>query len=370
MNRRLISIGIVVVVLMAAVGGYLAFRSGSKTMHVTAKFKRVVAVYPGSSVRILGVPVGKVTKITPHGTYVDVEMTFDGKYKVPADATAAVVPPAIVGDRYIQLAPAYTGGPTLKDRAVIEQANTQVPAELDEIFGNLDKLNQALGPEGANAQGALSRLIAVGAKDLADGNAVRLNQALRDVSKLVANLDNSKGDLVGIIDHLGKFTAMLADNDTNVLKVNRDLASVADYLSGERDDLSAAVRNLSIALGEIATFVKDNRNDLTANVKQLANVTNVLVRQKRNLTEFLDVAPLALNNLQNAFDEDTETLGTRGGFNVLSDPAAEICNVFPGAGGQALCEAVLGGILFPASANAPNEARLARDITQLLEVIP
>ena len=215
MSRRVLSIGIAVVVLLALVGGYLVFRSSSTTMHVTAKFKRVVAVYPGSSVRILGVPVGKVTKITPHGTYVEVKMTYDGKYKVPADATAAVVPPAIVGDRYIQLAPAYTGGPTLKDKAVIEQQNTEVPAELDEIFGNLDKLNKALGPQGANSQGALSRLIAVGAKDLADGNAVRLNRALHDVSQLVATLDNSRGDLVGIIDHLGAFTTMLAQNDTS-----------------------------------------------------------------------------------------------------------------------------------------------------------
>jgi phospholipid/cholesterol/gamma-HCH transport system substrate-binding protein len=366
------SIGIAVVVLLALVGGYLVLTSSGKTMHVTAKFKRVVAVYPGSSVRILGVPVGKVTKITPHGTYVEVQMTYDGKYKVPADATAAVVPPAIVGDRYIQLAPAYLGGPTLKDKAVIEMGSTEVPAELDEIFGNLDKLNVALGPQGANAQGALSRLVAVGAKDLADGNAKRLNQAVHDVSQLFATLDDSKGDLVGIIDHLGSFTAMLAADDTNVRKVNEDLASVADFLAGEREDLSAAVGNLSVALGEIATLVKDNRTDLKINIAQLANVTNVLVRQKRNLTEFLDVAPLALRNLQQAFDESTESLATRGNFNALTNPSQELCNVLaqPARG---LCKLVLEGII-PGNAafktGGPKQARTAQDLKQLLEVLP
>ena len=104
-----------------------------------------VGVYTGSSVRILGVPVGKVTKITPHGTSVTVEMTYDGKYKVPADAFAAVVPPSIVGDRYIQLTPAYTSGPVMKDKAQIPLTRTALPAELDDIFQSLDDLNKSLG---------------------------------------------------------------------------------------------------------------------------------------------------------------------------------------------------------------------------------
>ena len=61
--------------------------------------------------RILGVAVGKVTEVTPKGDKVEVEFEFDGKYKVPADAKAAVVAPSLVSDRYVQLLPAYTGGP-------------------------------------------------------------------------------------------------------------------------------------------------------------------------------------------------------------------------------------------------------------------
>jgi phospholipid/cholesterol/gamma-HCH transport system substrate-binding protein len=375
MSRRIVAFGIAAVVLLALVGGFFAFRSSGKTMHVKAEFTRLVGVYPGSSVRILGVPVGKVTKITPHGTAVTVEMTYDGKYKVPADATAAVVPPAIVGDRYIQLTPAYTGGPVMTNNQTLGcatattdcKAPNQVPQELDQIFSNLDQLNQDLGPQGANSTGALSRLIAVGAKDLADGNAVRLNKALHDVSQLVGTLDNSSSDLVGIIDHLGQFTTMLALDDTNVRKVNQDLASVADFLVGERDDLSGAVRNLSIALGEIANLVKDNRTNLKIDVKALADVTNTLVRQKRNLTEYIDVAPLALSNLQNAFDETTQSLGTRGNFDLLSDPLKVLCNVFPVGPSRQLCKGLINVLPINGAMNGPS-ARKAADLAQLLGV--
>ena len=60
------------------------------------------------------------------------------------------------------------------------------------------------------------------------------------------------------------------------------------------------------------------------------------MRQKRNLTEFIDVAPLALNNLQNAFDSQTNSLGTRGNFNLLSNPIQALCSSLP-AGAQLIC---------------------------------
>lgn len=344
MSRRVISWGAAVLVVLAAVGIYLAVRSSGKTMHVQAEFSRAVGLYTGSSVRILGVPVGKITKIQPHGKTVTVYMTYDGKYKVPADAVAAIVPPSIVGDRYVQLTPAYTGGAVLKDNAKLSCFDTdtspdcknhrnQVPAELDDIFKSLDDLNKALGPEGANKDGALSRLISVGAQDLGNGNGQRLHDALHDLSDLVSTLDNSKSDLVGVIDHLGSFTTTIANDDSNVRKVNDDLAQVAAQLAGERDDLSKAIENLSIALGEVQSLVKDSRVNLTADLHGLASVTGTLVKEKRALTEFMDVAPLALSNLQKAFDPGTNSLATRGNFdfaqNTLQELLPFLCSQLP-----------------------------------------
>jgi phospholipid/cholesterol/gamma-HCH transport system substrate-binding protein len=324
MSRRIVSLTVVGLLVLMAIGGFLVLHSSGKQKHVTVEFQRLVGVYTGSSVRILGVPVGKITKITPHGTSVTVEMTYNGKYKVPADAFAAVVPPSIVGDRYIQLTPAYTGGPVMQDHAEIPLTRTELPAELDDIFQSLDDLNKSLGPQGANAQGALSRLISVGAQDLGDGNGQRLHDALHDLSDLVSTLDSSKGDIVGVIDHLGSFTTTLANDDSNVRHVNDDLAQVAAQLAGERNDLSQAVENLAVALGEVQSLVKDSHDNLTADVHGLASVTGVLAKEKQSLTEFLDVAPLALSNLQKAFDPGTNALATRGNFDFTSNTAQEL----------------------------------------------
>ena len=93
------------------------FWPGSDKKYVTAKFPRTVSLYEGSEVKILGVAVGKVETVEPTGTNVTVKFYYEGEQKVPADAKAAVISPSIVGDRFIQLTPAYSGGEQLKNNA-------------------------------------------------------------------------------------------------------------------------------------------------------------------------------------------------------------------------------------------------------------
>ena len=78
---------IIAFVVMVAALTAILWPSGPQT-HVTAYFERATGVYPGTEVRILGVKVGKVTKVTPKGNMVEVEMAYDAKYKVPAGAQA------------------------------------------------------------------------------------------------------------------------------------------------------------------------------------------------------------------------------------------------------------------------------------------
>lgn len=306
------------VVLLAAIAAAVALPGGS-AQHVTAYFPRTTGLYVGNDVRVLGVPIGKITKIDPQGTRVRVDMTYDSQYRIPADAGAALVPPSIVSDRYIELAPAYTSGPVLSDHAVIPEARTAVPLELDEIFSNLDQLNQALGPNGANAHGALSNLVNVGAANL-NGNGEALHDALQGLSQAVTTLSNSRGNFFSTITNLQKFTATLVQHDQAVRAVNDDLAKTSQILAGDRTELDAALRNLAVALGQVADFVRTNRTALTEDITKLARVTAVLARNQREVTEIVDDAPLGLQNLSLAYDAQYQTLDSRGDSENSSNP--------------------------------------------------
>jgi phospholipid/cholesterol/gamma-HCH transport system substrate-binding protein len=356
--------------VVGAVSGCSPF--GGKSKHLSADFPRAIGVYVHSDVRILGVKVGEVTKITPQGKTVRIDMTYDAKYKVPADAKAVLVAPSIVSDRYVQLTPAWTQGPLLADGVHFGTDRTAAPIELDQIYANLDTLNQALGPKGANKNGALSDLLHVGAQNL-DGNGNRLNTTLTGLSTAVKTLADNRNDLFSTIDNLQQLTTTLAQNDAVVRAFNLDLAVVADQLNGERDDLATAVKELASALGEVASFVKQNRDDLTANITDLASVTSVLVKQRRALREILDVSPTSLSNLQLAYNSKSGTLDTRDNSTSQGGPVGVLCNLLAIAGqSPTACNGLLGG-LAPSVPSLPSAPSLTgRDLTLggILEAAP
>jgi virulence factor Mce-like protein len=295
----------------------LLLGSSGSGAQVTAYFTETVGVYPGSTVRVLGVPVGTVNSVRPDGTGVRVIMTLSSGVTVPASADAVVVAPSVVADRYIQLTPAYTGGPQLANGAVIPVTRTAVPVEIDQIYASLTKLANALGPNGANSHGALSDLIKTGSTNLA-GNGEYLRQMITEFGGLSRALGGSAGNLFASVANLQKFTSMLKTNNGQVKLAEQQLAEVSAFLAADRQNLSAAIDELAIALKQVKSFIGGNRSLLVANISKLASITSVLSQERASLAEALDTAPLAADNLVNAYDAAHHTLDGRGDLNEFS----------------------------------------------------
>ena len=345
---RILSLVAVVAVVIA---GVLLMMPQQEKKFVTASFPRTVSLYEGSDVRILGVPVGKVESVTPAGTDVTVKMWYDAKYKIPADAEAVIITPAIVGDRFVQLTPVYTRGPVMADGATLSTKSTSTPLELDQIYQSIDDLTVALGPEGANNEGALTRLLDTTARNFA-GQGDQFNKTINDLGKLTGTLDNNKEELFGTARQMERFVNALAENDQTVRQFNQSLAGAADVLEGERDDLAASLRNLGIAMQQVSGFVRENRDVLGENIDGLNRVTKILVKQRNALDEVLHLSPLALNNLFLTYNPKAGTLDTRSnqgelGGQMEADPSGFLCSILePNDPSRQACKAVkqaLGG---------------------------
>jgi len=161
-------------------------------LHLTAYFTEAVGVYAGSDVRVLGVRVGTVDEVRPAGTQVRVRLTVEPGVRIPRGVKAVIMAPSLVSDRFVQLAPAYTTGPELPRDSTIREDSTATPVELDQLYGSLNELATALGPNGANAHGALSDLVKTGAEVL-DGNGAKLNETIE-------RLGAAAGTLFGVSD--------------------------------------------------------------------------------------------------------------------------------------------------------------------------
>ncbi|WP_455901319.1 MCE family protein [Rhodococcus gordoniae] len=312
------------VVALAGAGWWMFTRLG--TTEITAYFDKAVGIYEGSDVRVLGVEVGKVTSVEPQGDLVKVGLRVDRGVDIPADARAVQITPSVVADRYVQLTPAYTGGDTISSGAVIDRDRTATPVEVDALYASIDELSRALGPNGANREGALTDFVEVGAQNLA-GNGEALGQSIENLSAAARTLDQSRDDLYGTIENLQIFVSALAANDEQVRQFNAQLADLSGFLAGERQNLGEALNTLSVTLGDVATFVRDNQAAVKDNVDALVPITETLANRRQELVDSLTLLPLAVSNLVNSYDAEAGALASRLVLPDLQDPAGAVCKL-------------------------------------------
>ncbi|MEV0033055.1 MCE family protein [Nocardia sp. NPDC050793] len=321
-------IGIALGVVLVLIAGWVLWWGFDRltTTRITAYFDRSVGIYEGSDVRILGVPVGRVESVEPMGDQVKIVMGVDRGYDVPANAQAAQITPSVVSDRFIQLTPVYRGGPKMDRNATIPRERTVTPVEVDQLYKSIAELSDALGPDGANKEGAVNELVRTSAANLA-GNGEALANSITQLSAAARYLSEARGDIFETVKNLQNFVSMLAKNDQQVRQFNSQLADLAGFLADERQNLGDALQLLSVALGDVARFIDDNRALVAENAEALTTLTKTLADQRADLAAALPVIPLALSNLINIHNAESGTLDMRANFTDLQDPFGTVCRM-------------------------------------------
>lgn len=320
----LVALILVVVVAVVAVVYVGVTRFGRTT--VTATFPTAVGVAAGTDVRILGVTVGSVDEVTPMGDTVEVKLHVDRGVDIPADAKAVQVTPSVIPDRTVQLLPAYSGGPTMESGAHIPIERTATPVEVDKLYESVTDLTEALGPEGANADGALDRFVSSSADNLA-GNGAALGRSIDELSEAATTLADSSQDISETVVNLQSFVTMLRENDAQVRQFNTQMADFNATVASQRENLQGALSELSYALADVARLVRDNQDVIKSSADKLTTISQITADQRDDLEEILKVAPLALSNLINAYDPESGTLSMRANIPEKQNPAGVLCQM-------------------------------------------
>jgi len=303
-GRRILAGLAAVAVVVAAVVVFVATRPAPFT--VTAHFVEAPGLYVGNDVAILGVPLGRVTKVTPGGSDVAVEMSLPSGTQVPADAQAVLLSPNVASDRFVELSPPYTGGPRMSSGASIPTSRTHTPVEVDEIFSAIDSLAKALGPNGIDRNGSVGDTLHVLAQNAA-GNGQRVHDTIDALSKALPAVSSNAQQLTTLLQSLDGLSRALADHDSTVSAFFSDLATASSQLAGERQDLATALASMQTALGQLGTFVQTNRATLGADIQNLSSISSALIAHQRELIEVFDTAPLAISNLGAIVDTTNPT---------------------------------------------------------------
>ncbi|MFL6089971.1 MAG: MCE family protein [Aeromicrobium sp.] len=304
-TQRLIAGGVIVLLGIAWL-----LPMSAKDNTVTAHFPQAVSIYKGSDVTIMGVSVGRVTKVVPEGDSVRVEMTYAHDYKLPADVKAAIVTPTLVADRFVQLVPAYSTGPALADGGDIPLSRSVVPVEMDRIYRSLDTISKTLGPQAAGKDGALGKVLASTA-DALDGNGQLGHDALENLASAARSFGDNSPELFATVESLAGVTHTLAANDEDVTRFLKDLSKVSTQLAGESGDLEHALAAIARAVVVTRTFIHENRGLLASDLSKLSHTLEVVLRNEDSLKTTLELGPLGLTNLALQFDKTSSGAGIR-----------------------------------------------------------
>ena len=258
--------------------------------NVVGYFENSNGIYVGDDVRILGVNVGRIDKIEPQPDRVKISFWYDSKYKVPADANAAILSPTLVTSRAIQLTPVFTGGPVMADNAVIPRERTVVPVEWDTLRQQLERLAVQLQPTEPGGVSPLGSIINTTADNLR-GQGANIRDTVIKLSQAFSALGDHSTDIFSTVKNLSILVSALQDSTTLMRQLNQNLASVTGVLADNPDEIGDAVRDLNDVVGEVQSFVAENRESLGTTSDKLAGVTQALTDSLDDVKQFLHVAP-------------------------------------------------------------------------------
>ncbi|WP_183093584.1 MCE family protein [Nocardioides stalactiti] len=360
---------VVLLVFVVLLGVVAAGWNRSDRTDLVAYFESTDGIYAGDEVRVLGVPVGKIDDIEPEDGRVRVEFHVEG-IDVPAEARAVIVAPSLVSSRYIQLTPQYISGAKLPDGATIPEERTAVPVEWDDIKGQLNDIAVALGPRGANKDGALSDVIDATSGALR-GQGGTLNQTISDLAGAIEVLNSGGDDAFSVVRNLQVFVTALGQSDVQIGEFLERLDAVSQLLADDKHLVRAALRDLSKAVGDVEGFVATNRGGLTKAMRGLTDVISVVARQQGDLAQILHVAPNALENLTESYHQKQNAVGVDLHAANVNSPGALICGAMGGAAGtnaqgtQELCDRLIGDLLDQV-AGSPQSQQLLSALLVLL----
>lgn len=223
------------------------------TYSVSAAFRDVANLTLGAKVKLGGVVVGEVTDITTSHFVARVTMNVEKKFRLGSGSRFEIRFTTPLGEDFVSVTDSTKGSP-LADGGSVPVRQTDAAPNIEDTFAALSMLLNG---------GGLGNLqtIATELTEAFHGRTGDAHDALTQLQKLTANLDEHKGDLDDILDTFGRLADTL-NRGTPVIENALELfpptlRSLADDTAKVRrlldrvGKLGATVRNL-LARGESA----------------------------------------------------------------------------------------------------------------------
>lgn len=281
---------------------------GSDPIHVTVQFDDVLDLVPQSTVKVDGVPVGRVETVSvgPDGWTADVGIVVDSAVELPANAYAAVEQTSLLGEKFVQLTPPPSdpSSELLADGDVIPLDRTRHATELEPVLGALSLLLNGGGV--GQLQPVVEEL-----STAFEGREGTTKSLLQQADRLIDGLDRQRDDITRALDGLDVLTVRVAEQNDRVAAILDDLPVATAVLEQQRPQLTELLVQLD-RLGTVGTDVLDqSKEDLIADLLALRPTLQQLAASGDDLVKALPFIPTV------PFPDGVERIALGGSVNLF-----------------------------------------------------
>lgn len=256
-----------------------------KQVPYKADFTNVSGLREGNFVRIAGVEVGKVKKISMRSdAVVEVDFTTDESVVLTQGSKAVIRWDNLIGGRFLELAEGTGGVQRLKPDEVIPVSRTEPAVDLDALVGGFRPLFRALDPEQVNA--LTSQLISV-----FQGQGTTVGSFLAQTAS-VTNTLADRDQLIGeVITNLNTVLGTLADQGKQFGKAVDSLSELVSGLAERRTDIAAGLAHANAAAVTITDLLAGVRPSFSDTIRQGDRVGSIMVSDHDYLENLIDGLP-------------------------------------------------------------------------------
>ena len=260
------------------------FRFGQGKIYA-AEFTNVSGLKTNQFVRIAGVEVGQVKKISVNrDATVRVEFSTDGSVVLTEGTRAVIRYDNLVGGRFMELEEGTGPLTPLKPGQTIPVARTQPALDLDALLGGFRPLFRALDPGKVNElSGQLIQAF--------QGQGPTIGSFL-DQAAAVTNTLADRDQLIGqVIDNLNVVLGSLGGQSDRLDKAVTSLSELVHGLAARRTDISNALAYTNAAAGSIADLLSQARSPFQNVVHQTDRAAGIVVADHDYFDSLLNQLP-------------------------------------------------------------------------------
>lgn len=244
---------------------------------VSMVFDDVTNLVPQETCRAGDVVIGSVESVTLRDDLkAEVVCRIKADVRLPANAVPMLRETSLLGERFIALDPpaGERAAGVLARGASLDSSNAHVVPDVEVVLG---ALSQLLNGGGLDSITTISRELstALSGADLGD--------TTRTVHRLVATLNDNRGDIVRALDGLDRLAAELADQREVIGSALDAIPDGLQVLDEERPRLVRTLEELGELSDETTPFLRTTKADTIADFRHLTNILNNLARSKERL---------------------------------------------------------------------------------------